>query len=91
MLLKIYAKHFRQLLHLVSFVHVNTIMFLFLTTYKQLVYKNCTFLGYYAANNCNSLPTFRDYLSLPLLRVESLILDPFWVLGPCRLNPFCYS
>jgi hypothetical protein len=27
--------------------------------------KNCTILGYYAANNSNFLPTFRDNLLVP--------------------------
>jgi hypothetical protein len=48
----------------------------FLATYKQWAYKNCTLLGYYAASNSNSLPTFRDYLSVPPWRVENL----FWIL-----------
>jgi len=31
------------------------------------VYKNCALLGYYAASTSNSLPTFRDNLSVPSL------------------------
>jgi len=39
----------------------------------------CALLGYYADYSCNSLPTFRDNLSVPSVRV--MILDP-WRWGP---------
>ena len=32
---------------------------------------NCILLGFYAANSGNSLPTFRDNLSVPSSRVKS--------------------
>ena len=40
--------------------------------------KFCTLLGCYTAYNCNSLPTFRDNLTVPSFRVKkskNLILD----------------
>ena len=32
--------------------------------------ENCALLGYYAAGSCNSLPTFRDNLSVPYRKVN---------------------
>ena len=34
------------------------------------VAENCALLGYYVARSGNILPTFRDYLSVPSLRVK---------------------
>jgi len=34
--------------------------------------ENCALLGYYAASNVNSLPTFRDNLTAPSSRVKKL-------------------
>jgi len=38
--------------------------------------ENFVLLGYYAAGNGNSLPTFRDKLSVASSRVNNPILDP---------------
>lgn len=38
---------------------------------KEIENKKCVFLSYYAANSGNSLPTFRDNLSVPPSRVKS--------------------
>ena len=38
--------------------------------FRREVDENCALLGYYAASSGNSLPTFRDNLSIPSSRVE---------------------
>ena len=38
--------------------------------FRSEVHKNCRLLEYYAACSGNSLPTFRDNLSVPFSRVE---------------------
>jgi hypothetical protein len=40
------------------------------TTQSIYVYEICALLGYYAALNGSSVPTFRDDLSVPSLRVK---------------------
>ena len=40
------------------------------SSFRREVDKNCALLGYYAASNGNSLPTFRDNLSVPSSRIE---------------------
>jgi hypothetical protein len=41
--------------------------------------ENCPLLGSYVARGGNSLPTFRDNLSVPLskVKIQSYILDPW--------------
>ena len=39
---------------------------------KSLNNENCALPGHYAANGCNSLPTFRDKISVPSSRVKNL-------------------
>ena len=41
--------------------------------FRWKVNENCALLGCYAASSCNSLPTFRDNISVPSLRV-----NPWW-------------
>jgi len=44
----------------------------------------CSLLGYYVANTCNFLPTFRDKLSAPFLGVvSSILLDS----RPLKMGP----
>ena len=38
--------------------------------FRREVAENCCILGYYAANSGNLLPTFRDNLSGPTVRVQ---------------------
>jgi hypothetical protein len=59
------------------------------------LFENSAFLGYYAASSGNFLPTFRDNLSVPSLRVKNsnsflkaiikkTLFQPknFWILDP---------
>jgi len=39
--------------------------------FRLEVIQNCALLGYYAASSGNSLPTFRDNLSVPSSRVKN--------------------
>jgi hypothetical protein len=39
--------------------------------FRRDVDENCVLLGYYAASSGNSLPTFRDILSVPSSGVEN--------------------
>jgi hypothetical protein len=39
--------------------------------HEKLLIENCALLGYYAASRCNSLPTFRDNLSVPSSRAKN--------------------
>jgi hypothetical protein len=42
-----------------------------ISSFRREVDKNCSHLGYYAALSGNSIPTFRDKLSVPSSRVKN--------------------
>jgi len=42
-----------------------------ISSFRREGYQNCALLGDDAASNGNSFPTFRDNLSVPLLRVKN--------------------
>jgi hypothetical protein len=44
--------------------------------FRSEVNANGGFLGYYAASSGNSLPTFRDNLSIPFARVKNSLRKP---------------
>jgi hypothetical protein len=44
---------------------------------RRLYDEICALLGYYAASNGNPLPTFRDNVSIPSLRVKKSSWTPF--------------
>jgi hypothetical protein len=42
-----------------------------ISSFRREVDENCSLLGYYAARSSNSLPTFRDNVSVPNSRVKN--------------------
>jgi len=53
--------------------------------FRREVDENCVLMGYYVASSGNSLPTFRDNLSVPSSGVKNpkgfWIVDPFYLCG----------
>jgi hypothetical protein len=51
-------------------IYVAKIVLLKVTSFRRDVYELCALLGYYAASNGNTLPTFRDIVSVLSSRIK---------------------
>jgi len=57
-----------RLLHYTVIISIITVKKRMNSGFRHEVDENCARLGYYAASGGNSLPTFRDNVSIPSLR-----------------------